>query len=95
MKVLEKAPVWSIKVRCTGRGNGDGGCKSLLLVEESDIYATASTAYTGEVEFFYTITCPVCGKETDIPQKYLPYSITTKKLKEYEEAYEKRHGRRR
>ena len=94
MKVLEKGPGWSIKVRCTGTGNGNGGCESLLLVEAGDIYVTCNSYYE-DTEFFYTITCPVCGMKTDIPTGDIPYSIRTKKLKEYKEAHQRTHGRRR
>lgn len=29
MKVLEKGQGWNIEQRCTGKGNGMGGCNSL------------------------------------------------------------------
>lgn len=75
MKVLEKGPGWSTKQRCTGKGNGDGGCESLLQVEEGDIYVTSRSYYDGDTDYYYTFKCPVCGKETDIPEKDLPSSI--------------------
>ena len=75
MKVLEKGPGWSTKQRCTGRGNGLGGCESLLQVEQGDIYVTSHTDMVGDTDYFYTFTCPVCGKETDIPEKDVPASI--------------------
>lgn len=75
MKILEKGPGWSIKEKCTGKGNGDGGCESLLLVESEDIYVTSSSSYDGSVDYYYTFRCPVCGKETDILEKDLPSSI--------------------
>ena len=87
MKVLEKGPGWSLKLRCTGKGNGDGGCESLLLVEENDIYVTSHTDMAGDTDYYYTISCPVCGKETDISEKDLPYSIKTKKLELYKAGY--------
>ncbi len=87
MKVLEKGPGWGLKLRCTGKGNGDGGCGSLLQVEESDIYITTHTDMTGETDYYYTICCPVCGKETDIPEKDLPSIIMRKALDEYREIY--------
>ena len=68
MKVLEKGPGWNLKLRCTGKGNGDGGCESLLLVEENDIYVTSHTDMAGDTDYYYTICCPVCGKETDISE---------------------------
>ena len=73
--MLEKGPGWSIKEKCTGRGNGDGGCESLLLVEEEDIYVTSRSYYDGDIDYYYTFRCPVCGKETDLLEKDLPSSI--------------------
>ena len=80
MKVLEKGPGWSINQRCTGRGNGDGGCNSLLQVEIEDIYVTSHTDMIGDTDYFYTFRCPVCGKETDIPEKDVPLSIRKEKM---------------
>lgn len=75
MKVLEKGPGWSIEQICTGRGNGDGGCKSRLLVETQDVYLTSHTDLAGDTDYYYTFRCPVCGKETDIKEKDVPYSL--------------------
>lgn len=75
MKVLEKGPGWSMKQVCTGKGNGDGGCNSQLLVEKEDIYLTSHTDYTGDTDYYFTFRCPVCGIETDIPEKDVPASI--------------------
>lgn len=79
MKVIEKGPGWNIEQICTGNGNGGGGCNSRLLVEANDIYVTSSTDITGEVDYYYTFTCPVCGAETDISKSKIPANI--KKLK--------------
>ena len=46
MKILEKGPGWNLKLRCTGKGNGNGGCESLLLVEENDIYVLTDEIYS-------------------------------------------------
>lgn len=78
MKILEKGIGWSIEQRCTGRGNGDGGCNSLLLVEREDIYVTSSTD-----DYYYTFKCPVCNVETDIKSGEVPYSIQREKLEQY------------
>lgn len=83
MKVLEKGSGWSIKVRCTGDGNGDGGCNSLLQVEKNDIFITTHTDIAGDTEFFYTFRCPVCEMKTDIPEDELPYSVRSDLLDEY------------
>ena len=87
MKVLEKGPGWSIEQRCTGDGNGGGGCNSKLLVEVGDIYVTSNTDMTGEVEYYYTFKCPVCGVETDIPEKQVPSNIKRLKLEIYKSGY--------
>lgn len=87
MKVLEKGPGWSVKVKCTGNGNGGGGCGSLLEALESDIYVTSHTDICGDTDYFYTICCPVCGKETDIPEKDVPNSIQHAKLDAYRGIY--------
>ena len=94
MKVLKKAHEWNLKLICTGKGNGDGGCKSLLLVEENDIYATAHVDYAGDIDYYFTVCCPVCGKETDISEERLPYSIRIKKLQEYREANQRVYERK-
>ena len=87
MKKKKKGPGWSVKQRCTGMGNGWGGCQSLLLIEEDDIYVTSHTDCTGDTEIYYTFSCPVCGRETDINSTTLPmgipYSIRQTALKKY------------
>ncbi len=80
MKVLEKGQGWSIEQRCTGKGNGDGGCNSLLLIEEDDFYTTFHTDLRGDKDCYYTFHCPVCGKETDIDESLIPTSIKRQKL---------------
>jgi hypothetical protein len=66
MKVI-KRDNWGIIVRCTGIGNGNKGCGCLLHVVPKDIYVTSSTDYLGDTEHYYTVRCPECGAETDIP----------------------------
>ena len=90
MKVLEKGAGWNIKKRCTGAGNGDGGCNSLLLIEENDIYVTSHTDLTGDTDYYYTFCCAVCGKETDIAEKDIPSSIRRAKLDTYRNGYGRR-----
>ena len=75
MKILEEGSGWSIEQRCTGRGKGDGGCNSLLLVEVDDICEHTSTDYLGDSSSYYTFCCPVCGVETVIDDKLIPYSV--------------------
>ena len=95
MKVLEKGPGWSLKLRCTGIGNGGGGCESLLLVDENDIYITSNTDITGDTDYYYTVSCPVCGRETDISEKDIPYRIRRKKLDEHKGIYQRVYERER
>lgn len=80
MKILEEGKGWSIKERCTGKGNGGGGCDSLLLIEESDLYITSHTDLSGETDYFYTFRCIKCGRETDVEANKIPYAIRSKLL---------------
>jgi len=90
MKTLEKGPGWSIEQFCTGKGNGDGGCKSKLLVEKSDIYLTSHTDFTGETDYYYTFRCHECGVETDIPEKDVPATIRRELLETKKSSYTRR-----
>ena len=84
MKVIKKSdkPYWTTKVQCTGYGNafdngakGKAPCGSTLEVSANDIYITSSTDYTGDKTYHFTIKCPECGCETDIPSNKLPSDI--------------------
>ena len=75
MKVLEQGPGWNMEIRCTGKGNGGGGCGSKLLVERGDIYLNRSYDMLGEYETYHTVRCPVCGVENDIPSNQIPGNI--------------------
>lgn len=66
MKVIKSGKPWSERIKCTGHGNGGGGCKALLEVEASDLYLTHRSYYDGGHETFITFTCPECKFETDI-----------------------------
>lgn len=81
MKVLEVGPGWSVQERCTGKGNGEGGCNSLLEVEKEDIYLTSHTDLTGDTDYYYTFRCAVCGVETDLNESKVP-SIIRRRLLE-------------
>jgi|SaaInlStandDraft_4_1057021.scaffolds.fasta_scaffold00302_17 hypothetical protein len=68
MKVLEagrKQKGWSHEFRCTGDGNDGGGCGALLLVEQGDLFTTASHA-RDETTTYKTFRCSECGVNTDI-----------------------------
>ena len=79
MKVLEKGTGqkgWASEFRCTGSGNGNGGCNALLLVEEDDLYQTYHHDHGGGKETFTTFRCPECGCQTDIK---VPSSVNVRK----------------
>lgn len=71
MKVVKKGRPqkgWAKKFKCTGRGNGDGGCGAELLVEEDDLFHTLSTALW-ETDYYITFRCSGCGVLTDISDR--------------------------
>jgi len=78
MKVLQRGEGWKTNVTCTGHGNGGGGCGSLLEVREEDIYYTFHYDYAGGKDTYYTIVCPVCGRETDLNRADLPSGLNIK-----------------
>lgn len=68
MKVLEKGRAqkgWSKQAKCTGSGNGGGGCGAKLLVEQGDLYKTWRHCLD-DSEMFITFKCASCGVETDL-----------------------------
>lgn len=70
MKVIEKGRPqkgWSKEFKCTGSGNGGGGCGAILLVEYGDLYITTSQC-KDETDKFVTFRCSECGVETDIKE---------------------------
>ena len=79
MKVLEKGRKqkgWSVEQRCTGHGNGEGGCNALLLVEAADLYQTTSGHYDGSTDRYVTFSCPECNVCTDLTKELvsmIPY----------------------
>lgn len=69
MKVIKKGRPqtgWAKEFTCTGRGNGDGGCGAILLVEIGDVFQTTSSCLH-EVDYYVTFRCPECKVLTDIP----------------------------
>jgi hypothetical protein len=69
MKVLKPGRPqagWSKEFKCTGGGNGGGGCGAKLLVSEYDLYQTESHHYDGSSDYYMTFCCEQCGVETDI-----------------------------
>jgi hypothetical protein len=55
---------WAAEIECTGKGNGDGGCGAILLVEENDFRLTYRNC-RDESETFTTFKCCQCGVDTD------------------------------
>ena len=89
MKVLKPGRPqagWSKEFKCTGGGNGEGGCGAKLLVSEYDLYLTHNYDYGGGHDVYTTFCCPQCGVETDI-------SDTSAKIKGKRPS-EKERGRR-
>jgi len=74
---------WSKQKRCTGSGNGDGGCGALLLVEESDIFRTESHVHM-DTDAYATFQCSECGVKTDFDDDEVPGWLW-EKLKLYKE----------
>ena len=93
MSALEKGQEWSLKMRCTGNGNGDQGCENLLIIEEKDICVTFYNDYSGKMDYCFTICCPNCGVETDIPGEDIPYNIRNRVFNEFKEKYKRIRGR--
>jgi len=81
MKVIKKGREqegWAKKFKCTGEGNGDGGCGAKLLVEEGDLYHTYSPHYDGSTDTYTTFSCSECGVETDVD---VPGAVEVRKSK--------------
>ncbi|MBI4434955.1 hypothetical protein HY635_04065 [Candidatus Uhrbacteria bacterium] len=71
MKVIKKGRPqkgWTKELKCTGEGNGDGGCGAKLLVEEGDLFRTESHALN-ETDYYITFRCPNCNALTDIDDR--------------------------
>lgn len=56
---------WSSEAKCSGIGNGGGGCGALLLVEQDDLFETTSSA-RDETDYFTTFRCMSCGVLSDM-----------------------------
>ncbi len=89
MEGLEKSNPnsWKIKYRCTGKGNGDRGCVEWILVTKDDIFVTSRGYYKSSREYYYTFRCPKCGRNTNIPEKYIPEIVRNKAMEKYKELY--------
>lgn len=81
MKVLSpgrQQKGWAGEFRCTGAGNGKGGCGALLLVEEDDLFETRSSHYDGSTDTYTTFECGACGVWTDIEDGRVPSHVSLK-----------------
>ena len=67
---------WATKAKCTGAGNGNGGCGAELRVEYGDLYLTYSHC-RDETDTFVTFTCAACGVGTDLPNSKRPPDWTS------------------
>lgn len=75
MKLIKKGRQqtgWSKRLKCTGAGNRGGGCGAILLVEQADVFQTASHC-RDETDYFNTFQCSECGVLTDISD-HLPFT---------------------
>ena len=77
MKIIEQGVVkeWSIRVRCTGNGNGQThrACNSLLEVGNDDLFRTMDGASSRPP--YFTFKCISCGALTNIPDRDVPSEI--------------------
>ncbi len=81
MKVIKVGVVdnqeWKKELICSGRGNGECGCGSTLLVDRGDLFRTEFgikgkvRLITSESKYdtYVTFRCPVCGINTDLDAK--------------------------
>lgn len=82
MKVIEKGRPqkgWSTEKKCTGAGNGDGGCGAKLLVEEDDLFETYASFMGRDEEWYTTFRCAACGVLTDITPRPPVHNLPSRK----------------
>jgi hypothetical protein len=65
-----------MKAKCTGVGNGGGGCGAELLVEWGDLYTTESGGYGDNTDYYVTFRCTQCSVETDLPDSRQPDNVS-------------------
>lgn len=74
---------WAKEFKCTGAGNGDGGCGAVLLVEQEDVFQTSSSV-RDETDYYNTFECSECKVLTDIPQSVrLPFVPRPRRAQTY------------
>ncbi|MDP2655472.1 MAG: hypothetical protein Q8P17_02985 [bacterium] len=59
---------WNKVVKCTGKSSTNGsGCGTRFRVFSEDVYRKEYSVGGGEIEWLYTVCCPNCGQESEIP----------------------------
>lgn len=66
IKPGKKKTPWSKELKCTGRGNGGGGCGAILFVEKADLFYTEEFEREGGGKRHTGFECPECDTITDI-----------------------------
>lgn len=56
----------TMQVSCTGQGFEEKGCGRLLEVTGLDISKGSYRDYSGSIDVYYYITCPICHKRTEV-----------------------------
>lgn len=65
MKLIKKGRPqkgWAKQFNCTGKGHGGGGCKAVLMIEESDL----RRGERNMAEYFVYFTCSECGVNSEV-----------------------------
>jgi len=89
MKVLKKGRPqkgWAKEYKCSGIGNGMGGCGAELLVEQDDLFQTSSSA-RDDTTYYITFKCPECGVLTDLSNELGLYAVKLPTAREWAEAH--------
>jgi non-canonical (house-cleaning) NTP pyrophosphatase len=65
---------YAVELKCTGKGNGGGGCGAELLVEKDDLFRTERSCMGKEIDYYTTFQCPSCKVLTDIQNPFPPFN---------------------
>lgn len=75
MKVLKpgrQQTGYTVEAKCTGHGNGLGGCGAELLVEQPDMVYYKGSDYPIQRDSAVMFRCVSCGVLTDLPRAKWP-----------------------